>query len=358
MQPIERYGVAALLFLIVTIGAVVLWDQTESDSGPVDDKVALVVDRTAAKKQAVEKIAPRASKTPIGGAKELGQDGSAKPNREGGQINLGKRNEQAKNELGKGGQQSGGSAPPNNDSWARGTKTDLTIPTKQDQARRADQAKKLLAQTEREMATSRNPGNDPLATGSLVNLDQKKASTKSMAKSASKANKYKVVPGDTLGAIAEVQLGGYRNLGLLLKANPGLSVDSALSIGMDLVIPDIGQDASMASAVEAGLGKLRASGKPSAVKQGRTYVVSEGDSLWDIAENELGAGKRYTEIETMNPGTANNVLSVGMVLSMPSGVATGNVVASLSPSKATGSKAKSEPKSAPTKSRFKPGVVR
>ena len=32
MQPIERYGVAALLFLIVTIGAVVLWDRSEAQA--------------------------------------------------------------------------------------------------------------------------------------------------------------------------------------------------------------------------------------------------------------------------------------------------------------------------------------
>ena len=31
MQPIERYGVVALLFLIATIAAVVLWDRAESE---------------------------------------------------------------------------------------------------------------------------------------------------------------------------------------------------------------------------------------------------------------------------------------------------------------------------------------
>ena len=43
MQPIERYGVAALLFLIVTIGAVVLWDQSETQAAPPgEDEVAAV----------------------------------------------------------------------------------------------------------------------------------------------------------------------------------------------------------------------------------------------------------------------------------------------------------------------------
>ena len=48
MQPIERYGVAALLFLIATIGAVVLWDQTESDALP-DQEVKAAVEKPAKK---------------------------------------------------------------------------------------------------------------------------------------------------------------------------------------------------------------------------------------------------------------------------------------------------------------------
>ncbi|MHC5144539.1 MAG: LysM peptidoglycan-binding domain-containing protein [Planctomycetota bacterium] len=48
------------------------------------------------------------------------------------------------------------------------------------------------------------------------------------------------------------------------------------------------------------------------------YTVVEGDSLWNIAEVQLGDGNRYTEILTLNPRIEEDQpLFVGTKLKMP-----------------------------------------
>jgi nucleoid-associated protein YgaU len=48
------------------------------------------------------------------------------------------------------------------------------------------------------------------------------------------------------------------------------------------------------------------------------YTVVEGDSLWNIAESQLGDGNRYTEILTLNPRIEEDEpLFVGTKLKMP-----------------------------------------
>jgi LysM repeat protein len=55
-------------------------------------------------------------------------------------------------------------------------------------------------------------------------------------------------------------------------------------------------------------------------KQGREYVVRDGDSLWRIAAERLGDGARYMEIANLNAAILEdeNTLLVGMRLKLPS----------------------------------------
>ncbi len=48
-----------------------------------------------------------------------------------------------------------------------------------------------------------------------------------------------------------------------------------------------------------------------------TYLVVEGDSLWRIATQQLGSGKRYKEILALNPQINQNSLAIGTVLKLP-----------------------------------------
>lgn len=49
-----------------------------------------------------------------------------------------------------------------------------------------------------------------------------------------------------------------------------------------------------------------------------TYTVKNGDTLWGIASKQLGNGKRYTEIKTLN-GMTSDVVYTGQVLKLPTG---------------------------------------
>lgn len=48
------------------------------------------------------------------------------------------------------------------------------------------------------------------------------------------------------------------------------------------------------------------------------YTVKSGDSLWKIAQEQLGNGARYTEIKALN-GLTTDVIRAGQVLKMPTG---------------------------------------
>ena len=48
----------------------------------------------------------------------------------------------------------------------------------------------------------------------------------------------------------------------------------------------------------------------------RTYTVKKGDSLWAIADKQLGNGNRYNEIKTLN-GLKSNIINAGQVLKLP-----------------------------------------
>jgi nucleoid-associated protein YgaU len=52
---------------------------------------------------------------------------------------------------------------------------------------------------------------------------------------------------------------------------------------------------------------------------GPTYIVVEGDSLWNIAEKQFGDGNLYTEILALNPHIKEDKpLAIGTKLIMPS----------------------------------------
>ena len=69
--------------------------------------------------------------------------------------------------------------------------------------------------------------------------------------------------------------------------------------------------------------KLTAAGYDPKVIQARVneilescYIVRAGDTLWSIAEKELGHGPRFTEIKELN-GLTSDILHAGQVLTLP-----------------------------------------
>ena len=112
---------------------------------------------------------------------------------------------------------------------------------------------------------------------------------------------YKVRKGDTLGAIAQKQLGSTSHVGAIKKLNPGLDVDR-LSIGKMIVLPG---SAAASSATASLSGSYR------------TYTISKGDSFERIARIELGSASRVSEVMRLNPNVDPRRLRLGKKIKLP-----------------------------------------
>ncbi len=108
-------------------------------------------------------------------------------------------------------------------------------------------------------------------------------------------NTYIVKAGDTLWDIAQNQLGNGSRYKEIMALN-GLT-SNVIHPGQVLELPT------------GGSGNID-SGSAS------TYTVKAGDTLWDIAQNQLGSGSRYKEIMSLN-GLTSDVIHPGQVLKLP-----------------------------------------
>lgn len=284
MQPIERYGVIALLLLVVIIAAVVMWDQGEKAlvPEPAGPKVAALdgLNReSVAKKAPIKRGARKASANKQPEFKATGWNSGVD------QAAERRRRDEAARML---------------DERLARAQADLE---KQPEVEVPSAFEK--PEPERAPAKGWSPEAKHVA-GSLV-----EPKPKPVKKEAAPKRTYKVQPGDTMGQIAVDQLGSYRYLDALAKANP--KVDPArMTVGTELVLPNIEGAVAKASPTKP---------KTSSAAKGRSYKVGKGDSLWGIAARELGDGSRYREIAALNPKVDPDALVVGTVLSLPEGAA-------------------------------------
>lgn len=288
MQRIERYGVIALVFLLVTILAVSLWGESKGDgffSMFKSKKPAqAAVDKTGDKPirnrplggQAGERMLPLA--TPEAGATPIDPNAQA---------------------LVTPGTLPGATPPsgtqPTTPSGAPGTSSDP-------------------------YAAVRGPGApfqpaQPLTTpgGAIVRRDPPATPV---------TRPYKVKSGDTLGEIASRELGSSARWVDIQRLNKMIE-PSKLQVGMTLELP-----------LERGASKPAAN-VPSQVNGAHKYVVKSGDTLGQIATRELGSAARWTEIQSLNPGLDSERLKVGATLALPArgtvAKSTSRDVASLTP---------------------------
>jgi len=147
---------------------------------------------------------------------------------------------------------------------------------------------------------------------------------------------YVVNEGDSLADIAKKFYGPEEgnkkiNINKIFEANRQLlrSPDE-IYVGQKLIIPPPSNLARGESKTDSVLSstlfeKVKSIGRQHLslggreTKQGRWYVVLEGDSLWKIAAEQLGNGSRYTEISKLNADILDDEdnLTVGMRLRMP-----------------------------------------
>jgi len=147
---------------------------------------------------------------------------------------------------------------------------------------------------------------------------------------------YCVRQGDSLASIATKFYGPEEgnkriNVKRIFEANRGLlKSPDELYAGQKIIIPPLSSSPvgknELAGFFESKLfekvdsiGKRLLSAKASKERKVKEHVVQEGDSLWQIAAEELGDGRRYGEIVKLNSGILEDEdkLTVGMRLKLP-----------------------------------------
>jgi nucleoid-associated protein YgaU len=328
MQKIERYGVIALVLLLVTILAVSLWGESK-DGGLFSWK------KDAPKEQA---DAPRPRPLP-NAANNAAQPGAAQP----GAVQPGAAGQQdpaaGAAVAGAGAQPAvaGGVsvAAPNADPAAR---------TAAEQRAAWERQRQLALQNgngampnpanlgQQNVAQNNVPPSGPLGAQQVTGQGAPGATSVPVGPGAAPAQRnvqplggapvvagaprtYTVKAGDTLGEIARRELGSAKRWEEIQSLNGSLD-PKRLRAGMTIKLP--GAQASTGNAPSTTTGGVAT---PAAQPRagGRTYTVKSGDTLGEIAKRELGSAQRWTEIQALNPGLNPNRMVVGAELVLPQG---------------------------------------
>lgn len=293
MQQIERYGVIALVFLLVTIVAVSFWGDSKSPGfwSRLTGK---------AKKEEVAKVEPPVvtSEQAINGGAPLG----AAPAPENALV-------------------LGTTPAPEAQPLAGNTTPPATFP--QDPA----------------LANAQLPGGAPqngTMNGQPLGLGQPAPGVTPPAPvepAPAATNEYTVQKGDSLALIARRTLGSEQRWSEIQTLNPGVTPKS-LKIGMKLKLPDGATAVAQPKASEAApktaskpstksapkvATKVDAEPKKSPAKGGARYTIQRGDTLNAIAEKKLGSKSRVKDILALNPGLDPRKLVVGKTITLPGG---------------------------------------
>ncbi len=145
--------------------------------------------------------------------------------------------------------------------------------------------------------------------------------------------KYEVQPNDSYWTISEKVYGAGAYFKALEQHNRGKSGEERLKPGELILAPPLAELEKLypllcprASRREAQQSqtqsRVSAVGLRGSGRGGRTYTVLEGDTLFNIARNELGKASRWAEIYDLNRdvlGKDFNYLTPGTQLSLPEG---------------------------------------
>jgi nucleoid-associated protein YgaU len=190
-----------------------------------------------------------------------------------------------------------------------------------------------------------NPAASPKT--SAAKTDTSKSNAKPQTTKSAGPQTYVVQDGDSLSSIAKKVYGEQAgsklvNVNAIFEANKKtLATPDDLQVGQKLAIPVLASSAPAAPSAFSGqnFAKVESVGqrhsttavekpvvapktqaaapKTDTAKQGKIYVVKEGDSLWRIASDNLGDGNRYKEIVKLNNLASEDDIQTGMQLKLP-----------------------------------------
>ena len=286
MQRIERYGIVAMIFLIVTIAAITFWD--EGDPPRVEEpRLAAKAQaiRTAQKRQPVPSDLKRARKAraqaPLAGGERAGAHETVAPDLE---------------------RIPGGPA-----SGAGATRVEPFI--------------------RRTNASAMNERRGAMQSVAPVKTSVAKHATRPVAEPAPRPQEVAVDPqetvylvkaGDTLSEIAQATLGSARRWREIVELNPGVG-PASLRVGAILRLPEVVGPISASTPTPARVAHTRVDPLLDVPASDRTHIVAPGEVLSVIAQRELGSARRWREIVDFNPGLDPDRLKVGTVLALPEG---------------------------------------
>lgn len=279
MHSIERYGIVALLFLVVTVVAVLMWDgNKEKKEAEVPGQAPVAV----AASPGSGGTGSGGTATPADDARRLSLVAESRP----GPLQRHPRAEGSALEA------------PGVDPAQGGTPL----------SEAADEGAPLTLEAQA-------PREEP-APEQVIGL---KADAPALPAAAA-ARAYAVRPGDTLSEIAQHELGSSRRWPELVAANPGLD-PGKLRVGQSIRIPG-GQAAGVRSAAVDAVPPKKGADSKATLASGKTWRVGKGENLWRIAERALGDGKRWGEIASLNPKVDPDKLLLGQVLVLPASART------------------------------------
>lgn len=346
MQRIERYGVIALVLLLVTIAAVSFWDDGGAKtSNPKSKREAAV----AQHKKALSNEGKRAKNVRVGNqdlpvTSKKGEKSKVAP------ANSGPATSKAAS-VGSSPEEPGRSWLSRRNQPRKSTKESFeTLPAtvangREVPAENRDSGNNSGNEVEFPDSLSRESGAQPIASEfgrakSAVERDtpysraeetQTKAARNDAQKPKAQGSRgtYTVRAGDTLSQIAERELGSSRRWSEIQALNGGIDPGSIYE-GMVLRLPS----------GSASAGSLRTIESPQSVdfppktSVAGSYTVRPGDSLSQIAQDHLGGASRWKEIVAFNPGIDPDRLIVGDKLRLPAGSSrssVGSLTASATP---------------------------
>jgi len=274
MQQIERYGVIALVFLLVTIVAISFWGDSKSPGF-----WSRLTGKNQPKKEEVAKIEPQVL-PPVIADPNLGLSPSTPESIPQPLVTLGEQQQ-----------------PTIIDQPATGQVQPLapeTVPPPE------------VAQT----------------TGTPLTFPSTRTEPQPIAKPAPAVGpEYVVQRGDSLARIAKNRLGLESRWEEIAALNPDVD-PKALRVGQKLMMP---QGASKPVAKSAPVAAPKSPSSPTVAKKstkpaaasGRACIVQKGDTLRSIARRELGDERRWKEIASANPGLDPAKLAIGQRLKLP-----------------------------------------
>lgn len=301
MHPIERFGLISLILLTGCVTAIALYDAKDEDPNQeaIEAPTPSVAERAAADER--EQLALRQENERREKAARVAREALAAAEVKATTERTGRERQERTEKAAR--------------RWTETTPANLEterkrsgLPRREVRDPEADLAAREL-QARRTLPVS--VGEAPLGLGS-----QPEAASKPAPRQRAETNpkqgqtrEYVVAKGDVLGLISQRELGSTRHINLIEQLNPKLDANHIRQgqvILLPLEVPEA--KASKPAAVATKSDPAPATGD---------YQVADGESLWGIAQSQLGNGGLWEQIAALNPKIDPDRLEPGTWLVLP-----------------------------------------